>query len=161
MRWYKWGGKAGSICHFAFSLVLQCLGDGKNSTKNVIVTPFLNASENKDLRAVSAYASRQSTGKTRQIDLILHIYRWALLLASKHADLKSFFFGGGGAPKIGNEKTKHIKKTHIKNFRGSQGRGSGREVSGSEFFMLVSFFPAKYSAYRILRGGSQGLGGGF
>ena len=37
------GGKAGSICHFAFSLVLQCLGvhAGKNDTKSVIVTPLL------------------------------------------------------------------------------------------------------------------------
>ena len=38
-------GKEGSICHFPFSLVLLCLGverypdAGKNSTKNVIVTP--------------------------------------------------------------------------------------------------------------------------
>ena len=37
-------GKTGSVCHFAFSLVLQCLGvprypgAGKNSTKSVIVT---------------------------------------------------------------------------------------------------------------------------
>ena len=41
-----WGGKTGSICHFAFSLVLQCLGvprypdAGKNSTKSAIVTPL-------------------------------------------------------------------------------------------------------------------------
>ena len=41
-----WEGKKGSICHFAFSLVLQCLGiprypdAGKNSTKSVIVTPL-------------------------------------------------------------------------------------------------------------------------
>ena len=40
-----WGGKTGSICHFAFSIVLQylavpCYPDvGKNSTKCVIVTP--------------------------------------------------------------------------------------------------------------------------
>ena len=40
------GGKTGSICHFAFSLVFQCLevptypDAGKNSTKNVIVTPL-------------------------------------------------------------------------------------------------------------------------
>ena len=39
------GGETGSICHFAFSLVLQCLGvpkypdAGKNSPINVIVTP--------------------------------------------------------------------------------------------------------------------------
>ena len=41
-----WEGKTGSICHFAFSLVLQCLGvpeypdAGKNSTKSVTVTPL-------------------------------------------------------------------------------------------------------------------------
>ena len=41
-----WGGKTGSICHFAFSLVLQCIGvskypdTGKSSTKSVIVTPL-------------------------------------------------------------------------------------------------------------------------
>ena len=42
------GGKTGSICHFALSLVLQCLGvliyqdAGKNSTKNVALShPFL------------------------------------------------------------------------------------------------------------------------
>ena len=41
-----WGGKTGSICHFAVSLVLHCLGvqryppAGKNSTKSVIVTPL-------------------------------------------------------------------------------------------------------------------------
>ena len=41
------GGKTGSICHFAFSLVLQCLGvprypdAAKNSTKSVIVTPLV------------------------------------------------------------------------------------------------------------------------
>ena len=41
------GVRKGSICHFAFSLVLQCLGvprypdAGKNSTKSVIVTPPL------------------------------------------------------------------------------------------------------------------------
>ena len=40
------GGKTGSICHLAFSLVLQCLGvpsypdTWKNSTKSVIVTPL-------------------------------------------------------------------------------------------------------------------------
>ena len=40
------GGMTGSICHFAFSLVLQCLGvpryprAWKNSTKSVIVTPL-------------------------------------------------------------------------------------------------------------------------
>ena len=40
------GGQNRSICHFAFSLVLQCLGvlscpdAGENSTKNVIVTPL-------------------------------------------------------------------------------------------------------------------------
>ena len=40
------GGNTGSICHFAFSPVLQCLGvsryrhAGKNSTKSVIVTPL-------------------------------------------------------------------------------------------------------------------------
>ena len=51
----QWGGKKGSICHFAFSLVLQYLwvptypDAGKNSTKSVIVNPFLcapNASKN-------------------------------------------------------------------------------------------------------------------
>ena len=41
-----WEGKTGSICHFAFSLVLQCLGvprypdAWKNSTKSVTVTPL-------------------------------------------------------------------------------------------------------------------------
>ena len=41
-----WGGEAGSICHLAFSLVLQCLGvsrypyAGKNSTKYFTVTPL-------------------------------------------------------------------------------------------------------------------------
>ena len=40
------GGKTGSICHFAFSLVLQRFGvprypdAGKNSTKSVVVTPL-------------------------------------------------------------------------------------------------------------------------
>ena len=51
-----WEGKARSICHFAFSLVLQCLGvprypdAGKHSTKNATLShPFLcapNASKN-------------------------------------------------------------------------------------------------------------------
>ena len=44
------------------------------------------------------------------------------------------------------ERKKHIKKTHIKKIRKSQGRGSGREVLGPEFFMMMSFFPAKYRA---------------
>ena len=40
-----------------------------------------------------------------------------------------------------------MKKIHIKNFRARKsGRGSGRKVLGPEFFMLVSFFPATYSA---------------
>ena len=45
-RGREWRGKTGSICHFRFSLVLQCLGvsrypyAGKNSTENVIVTPL-------------------------------------------------------------------------------------------------------------------------
>ena len=62
---------------------------------------------------------------------------------------------------IGNGK-RHIKKTHIKEFQRESGRGSGRQVSGPAFFMLVSFFiPVKHSASRILRGGGcQGLGGG-
>ena len=40
------GGKKGSICHFALSLVLQCLGvprypdAGKSSTKSVVVPPL-------------------------------------------------------------------------------------------------------------------------
>ena len=69
----RWVGKAGSICHFAFFLVLQCLGvarcpdAGKSSTKSAIVTPLLvcapSASKSSDLRAVSPDASRQSTGK--------------------------------------------------------------------------------------------------
>ena len=43
------GGKTGSMCHFAFHLVLQELGvprypdAGKHSTKSVIVTPLLCA----------------------------------------------------------------------------------------------------------------------
>ena len=55
------------------------------------------------------------------------------------------------------ERKKHIKKTHIKNCRGSQGGGPGRGVSGSEFFMLVSFFPERISEGG---GGSRGLGRG-
>ena len=72
---HLWGGggvKTGSVCHFAFFLVLQCLGvpkqpdAWKNSTKSVIVTRLLcapNAGKNYDLREVSPYASRQSTGR--------------------------------------------------------------------------------------------------
>ena len=46
IMWGGGGGKTGSICHFAFSLVLQCLGvprypdAGHNSPKSVIVTPL-------------------------------------------------------------------------------------------------------------------------
>ena len=48
----KGEGKTGSICHFAFYLVLQCLGmlrypdAGKNSTKNVIATPLFVCAPN-------------------------------------------------------------------------------------------------------------------
>ena len=43
-----WEGKTGSICHFEFSLVLQCLGAdaGKNSTRSVIVTPLFECLKN-------------------------------------------------------------------------------------------------------------------
>ena len=55
------GGKTGSICHFAFSHFLQCLGAsvyqdaGKNSTKSLTINPGLESSVPK--------CSRQSTGK--------------------------------------------------------------------------------------------------
>ena len=78
-----WEGKTGSICHFAFSLVLQCLAvprypdAGKNSTKSVVVKPLCvcapNASKNQDLRVLSPYASRQSTGKMANRPHFAHI----------------------------------------------------------------------------------------
>ena len=63
-------GKTGLICHFAFSPVLQCLGVpkmlGKTARRVSLSDPFLCApstSKTKDLRTMSPYASRQSTGK--------------------------------------------------------------------------------------------------
>ena len=65
-------GLARSICHFAFSLVLQCWGVprysdvGKRAQTVSLSHPLLfapDASKNKDLRAMSPY-DRQSTGKT-------------------------------------------------------------------------------------------------
>ena len=54
----------------------------------------------------------------------------------------------------------HKENPH-KEFQRESGRGSGRKVSGPELFMLVSFFPAKYSAIKNFKGrGSQGPGGG-
>ena len=44
--------------------------------------------------------------------------------------------------------------TH-KDFQSESGRGSQREVSGTEFFMLVSFLLTKYRASRILTGGGS------
>ena len=67
----RWGGKTVSVSHFAFLLVLQCLGvprypdDGKTARKVSLSHHFLCApddSKNQDLRAVSPYASRQSAG---------------------------------------------------------------------------------------------------
>ena len=59
------------------------------------------------------------------------------------------------------ESKQHIKKTHIKNFRESQGGGpGGGGGSGSEFFMLVTFFPSKIQCIRNVGGGVQGVEGG-
>ena len=62
------GGKTESICHFAFSLggrkVARCRE--KQHEKCHCHTPFCappKDSKNKDLRAVSPYASKQRTGK--------------------------------------------------------------------------------------------------
>ena len=43
------------------------------------------------------------------------------------------------------ERKKHIKKTHRKNFRGSQGRGPGGSFGARVLYAGV-IFPAKYSA---------------
>ena len=56
------------------------------------------------------------------------------------------------------EQKNHIKKTHIKNFQKESGRGSGREASGPQFFMLVSF-SKQNTVHKEFKGGSQGLGG--
>ena len=71
--WGGGGGKTGSICHFAFSLILQCLevarypDAGKHSTKKASWSrAFMcgpNASRSYNLRAMSPNTSRQSTGK--------------------------------------------------------------------------------------------------
>ena len=78
-----WGVKQGRFCHFAFSLVLQCLGvliypdAGKNIRKRVTVAPpFIcapNASKTKGLRAVAPNASRQSTGQMANRPHFTHI----------------------------------------------------------------------------------------
>ena len=53
------------------------------------------------------------------------------------------------------------KNAHKENPRKEFQRESGREVSGPEFFMLVSFFPSKIQCIKNFKGGgSQGLGGG-
>ena len=51
---------------------------------------------------------------------------------------------------VTRERKKHIKKTHIKIFGGSQGGGAGGGVSRPEFFMLASFFPSKNTAHKEL-----------
>ena len=61
--------------------------------------------------------------------------------------------------KLGNEKAH--KENPQNEFQRESGRGSGKEVSGPEFFMLVSCFPSKIQRIKnFKRGGSQGLGRG-
>ena len=62
------GGEQGRFVILSFPLFYSIWGSdaAKNRTKSVLSHPFLcapNASKNKDLRAVSPNASRQSTGK--------------------------------------------------------------------------------------------------
>ena len=86
---YRWEGKTGPICHFAFSLVLERLGvlrysdAGKNSTNNVIVTPLLKFRALQMLVKTRTWEQCPHTlaGKGRgkwQIDPILPIYRGKL-----------------------------------------------------------------------------------
>ena len=61
---------------------------------------------------------------------------------------------------VGSEE-KHIKQNPHKKFQRESGRGSGREVSGSECFMLVSFFLHKIQhIVNIEEGGVLGFRGG-
>ena len=63
-----------------------------------------------------------------------------------------------GSRKWGTEKA-HKDNPH-KEFQRESGRGSGREVSGPEFFMLVSFSQQNTAHNEFLGGGSQSLRGG-
>ena len=65
------GGKTGSICHFAFALALQHLEVPTHPDATLLCAP--NASKNWDLRAVSPYAGRQSTGKMANRPHFAHI----------------------------------------------------------------------------------------